>query len=282
MGVVHRQLAAGMVALSTVVLSSLAQAATSGADPEDGRWHFNLVPYLWLPTAQGSIKTPVALPGPSGGEARLAEVDGRVDPGSYLSNLNMAFMFMGDARKDRWLIYTDLLYVDLGNQDTRVRSVSGPFGDFSSEVSHHASSDISSTIWTLGAGYEVVRDPSWTLSLVAGFRYLSMDSDLTLALQDERGRYLRALTVSTDKNDWDGIIGARGQILFQNTRWFMPFYADIGTGSSDLTWQALLGLGYRFDWGEATFAWRALGYEFDGGNADITFNGPGLGVGFRW
>lgn len=282
MGVVHRQLAAGMVALSMVALSSFAQAATSGADAEDGRWHFNLVPYLWLPTAQGNIKTPVALPGPSGGEARLAEVDGRVDPGSYLSNLNMAFMFMADARKDRWLIYTDLLYVDLGSEDTRVRSVSGPLGDFSSEVSRHASSDISSTIWTLGAGYELVRDPSWSLSLVAGFRYLGMDSDLTLALQDERGRYLRGMTVSTDKNEWDAIIGARGQILFQNTRWFMPFYADIGTGSSDLTWQALLGLGYRFDWGEATFAWRGLGYQFDGGDADITFNGPGIGVGFRW
>jgi hypothetical protein len=85
-----------------------------------------------------------------------------------------------------------------------------------------------------------------------------------------------------DEDYWDGIVGARGQIRLGNTPWFMPFCADIGTGSSDLTWQALLGVGYRFDWGEATFAWRAMGYELDGDNVDLTFNGPGLGVGFRW
>jgi hypothetical protein len=282
MGVRQWHLAAGLAALSAVAFSSLTQAATAGADTADGRWHFNLVPYLWLPVVEGSIDTDVALPGPSGGDLRQVKVNGSIDPSSYLSDLNMAFMILGEARKDRWLIYTDVLYADLGSQDTRVRSVTGPLGDFSTEVARNATTDISSVLWTLGAGYELVREPSWSLSVVAGFRYLGMESDLTLSLQDERGRYLRALSVSTDEDYWDGIIGARGQILFESTRWFMPFYADIGTGSSDLTWQALLGLGYRFDWGEATFAWRAIGYEFDGDNVDITFNGPGLGVGFRW
>lgn len=282
MNVRRRHLAAGLAALSAVAFSSLTQAATSGTEAEDGRWHFNLVPYLWFPVMEGSIDTDVALPGPLGGEPRQVKVSGDIEPSSYLSDLDMAFMIMGEARKDRWLIYTDLMYMDLGSQDTRIRSVTGPLGDFSTEVARNARTDISSVLWTLGAGYEVVRDPSWSLSVVAGFRYLGLESDLTLSLQDARGRYLRALTASMDEDYWDGIVGARGQIRLGNTPWFMPFYADIGTGSSDLTWQALLGLGYRFDWGEATFAWRAMGYELDGDNVDLTFNGPGLGVGFRW
>jgi hypothetical protein len=282
MTIMYKHLAAGLAAVSALGFSTLGAAATSGVGIDDGRWHFNVVPYLWLPVVSGSIDTDTTLPGPRGGEPRQVKVSGSVDPDTYLSDLNMAFMILGEARKDRWLIYTDLLYADLGDQDTRVRSVTGPRGNFTTEVARKASTDFSSVIWTLGGGYEVVREPSWSLSLVAGLRYLSMDSDLTLSLLDERGRYLRSHTVSMDQEEWDGIVGASGQVRFENTRWFMPFYADIGAGSSNWTWQALLGLGYRFDWGEATFAWRALGYEFDEGDVDFTLNGPALGVGFRW
>jgi hypothetical protein len=62
----------------------------------------------------------------------------------------------------------------------------------------------------------------------------------------------------------------------------VPDYADIGTGDSNLTRQAMLGVGYRFDWGEVTLAYRALDYDFDQHDADMTLYGPGLGVGFRW
>ena len=120
------------------------------------------------------------------------------------------------------------------------------------------------------------------MDLIGGFRYLSMDSTLNLSLQDATGRYLRARNVSMNQDAWDGIIGARGQFLIRDTPWFVPYYADIGAGSSNWTWQAMLGLGYRFNWGEATLAWRAIGYEFDDENVDLTLNGPALGVTFNW
>jgi hypothetical protein len=80
----------------------------------------------------------------------------------------------------------------------------------------------------------------------------------------------------------DAHVGIRGQILFPDSRWFIPYYFDIGTGESKLTWQALVGVGYSFDWGEVTLAMRSLSYDFDKDNADLTLTGPGLGVGFRW
>ncbi len=32
--------------------------------------------------------------------------------------------------------------------------------------------------------------------------------------------------------------------------WSVPYYLDVGTGDSDLTWQGLLGLAYSFGWGD--------------------------------
>ena len=62
------------------------------------------------------------------------------------------------------------------------------------------------------------------------------------------------------------------------------YYFDIGTGDSDLTWQAELGLTYSFGWGDIGVAWRYLEYdlESDGPIVDLNFNGPAVGAIFRW
>ena len=64
----------------------------------------------------------------------------------------------------------------------------------------------------------------------------------------------------------------------------MPYYLDVGTGDSDLTWQGIAGIGYAFGWGETVAAWRYLDYDLDSGSpvADINFSGPAIGVVFRW
>ena len=57
----------------------------------------------------------------------------------------------------------------------------------------------------------------------------------------------------------------------------------MGTGDSDLTWQAIGGIGYAFSWGEGIAAWRYLDYKFNADKIqDINFNGPAIGVAFRW
>ena len=66
--------------------------------------------------------------------------------------------------------------------------------------------------------------------------------------------------------------------------WFVPWYADVGTGQTDLTWQALGGLGYSFKWGEVIGVWRYMDYNFKSGSPveKLTLNGPALGVAFHW
>jgi hypothetical protein len=257
--------------------------AATAASSDDDRWHFHAVPYLWLPALDASADVTIpSLRGADGNELGPISLSADATPDDYLSNLDMAFMLMGEARKGPWSLYTDLLYTNFGSKDTKVRSVSGPERLLGTEISRKARMDISATVWTLAGGYRALERDNVELDLMAGFRYLTMDSDLKLTLQGSDGRFYRQQKVSLDQDTWDGIIGVRGQILFPGSNWFVPYYADIGTGDSDLTWQAMLGVGHRFDWGEVTLAYRALGYEFDNNDADLTLYGPGLGVGFSW
>ena len=76
-----------------------------------------------------------------------------------------------------------------------------------------------------------------------------------------------------------------GRFAFGPQReWFVPYYVDVGTGESDLTWQIFGGLGYAFKWGDVLVGWRYLDYEFKSGSRleDANLNGPMIGLGFHW
>jgi hypothetical protein len=268
------------LAIAGSVLANLPFRAEAA---DDGQWHFRVTPYLWFPAMSGSLDAEVpGLLGPTAGVPRQLDVSTTVNPDSYLSSLQMAAMVSAEASKGKWSILTDIVYTDFSNQDMKIDRAIDRQLQLPAPVSRQARMDLSATIWTLAAGYRVVDDRSWSLDLIGGLRYLEMNSDLTVTLEGPAGRALRSQKASVDMSDWDGIVGLRGQVSIQDTKWFVPFYADVGTGDSELTWQGMLGVGYRFDWGEATLVWRALGYQFDNNNMDLTMNGPGLGVSFRW
>ena len=85
----------------------------------------------------------------------------------------------------------------------------------------------------------------------------------------------------------DGVIGLRG-VTPLSEQWFLTYYADVGTGDTDSTWQALGGLGYRFQSVDAVAGYRYLKWNFDSNNAggklfdDLDFSGPYAGVRFRF
>ena len=61
-----------------------------------------------------------------------------------------------------------------------------------------------------------------------------------------------------------GIVGVRGRVRWGETAWFSPYYFDIGGGSSSLTWQTLVGVGYAFKWGDAVLAYRTAYFDLGG------------------
>ena len=100
-----------------------------------------------------------------------------------------------------------------------------------------------------GGAYTVAHSPAWNADVLAGFRYVGIDAEVKWNLSGSQDFQDAAGRTSQDITEWDGIVGVKGQVRLGDGHWFVPYYADIGTGSSNWTWQALLGLGYSFGWG---------------------------------
>src|SRR3954469_11128834 len=92
-----------------------ADAPERGAGSDEG-WSFSLTPYIWLPNINGTLKYAT----PPGGGAR-PEVD--TGPNNYLENLSFALMLAGEARKDKWSIFTDLIYLDFDKEGSTLKAV---------------------------------------------------------------------------------------------------------------------------------------------------------------
>jgi hypothetical protein len=64
--------------------------------------------------------------------------------------------------------------------------------------------------------------------------------------------------------------------------WYVPYYLDVGTGESNLTWQALGGIGYRFSKVNVLAQYRYLEWDFDDDALidDLNIQGPFVGFEF--
>lgn len=82
-------------------------------------------------------------------------------------------------------------------------------------------------------------------------------------------------------HNWNGIVGLEGKKQL-NDRWYMDYYADIGTGNANLTWQAKLGGGYQFNKWTATFGLRYLRWNFKEDESLDKLRVIGPWVGARW
>jgi hypothetical protein len=92
-------------------------------------------------------------------------------------------------------------------------------------------------------------------------------------------------TSQIDDTQWNVVAGVKGRAnLGTEGKWFIPYYVDVGTGQSKFTWQGIAGVGYDFKWGSVLAAWRYMGYDFKSGSElqTLNFNGPAVGVAFRW
>jgi hypothetical protein len=155
-------------------------------------------------------------------------------------------------------------------------------------VTVNADLGITGWLWTVDGTYRVVDDPDHPVALLAGARMLNLTTDLSWKLQgDVGGIPVRERSGKGDVGDtlWDGIVGVKGRLNFgQDKKWFAPYYIDVGTGDSQLTWQWFTGVGYSFDWGDLVAVWRYLDYRMNSGDSieDLSMNGGAIGVTFHF
>jgi hypothetical protein len=272
--------AIGLVALAPVQ----ANAQTQG-----DAWTFSLMPYLWVPSVDGKLNYG---PPPSGGSSANVEIDAS----SLLDHLDFAFMINGEARKGRWLIGTDVIYLDFSSVDSKVKSVDfnpgpGPINVSTTQLNGDTQSQLTGWVWTLVGGYAAVQDRQFSLDVIGGFRYLNLtgktDWQLSANVTVPGGTIVFPRSGSVEKSDdvWAAIVGAKGRVRFGESNWFANYYADVGGGSSTFTWQGAAGVGYAFKWGDIILDYRYLYYSQSGDDKlidNVSFGGFALGANFRF
>jgi hypothetical protein len=258
----------------TALGSALLGGALLLAQPASAQ-SFKLTPYVWLPNINGELR--FNIPPGAGGSPTV-----EAGPNDYLENLDMALMIAGEADiGGRVSIFTDLIYLDFSNENAAVRTVNGP-GPIQIPVDVGSQLTFKGLEWTLGASVDLVDYPDVGVQGLMGFRYLGPDVRLNWQLDGPLNLLPESGTVEQESDLWDVLIGLRGEGRMGN--WVFPYYFDIGTGSSDLTWQALAGVGYRWGWGDLHASYRHLAYDQDENKLlqDFEFSGPTFGATFHF
>lgn len=156
-----------------------------------GEWQFSADLYMWAPAIKGETA--------QGGDIDISFSD-------IVDNLDLTFMAGFAARKDKYSLLVDVIYMDL--EDTsNYTLVHGPLRLTSLSVTN-----LEMTAWvvTPAAAYTVVDTDQVQLNMLAGARYLYMKTDVDLV--QERPIETRKFSPSGSGDLWDGIVGVRGNV----------------------------------------------------------------------
>ena len=223
-------------------------------------WCFSASMYIWA-TALG------------GETADGDDID--VSFSDLFDNLNFALMGAGAARKGNWVVLTDVFYADLTVDESITREI------LNTPVSADLEADLKNWILHFAGGYSISRSNTHNVDVIAGVRYLHLDTDLEIEVGP--------IEIDTNETDdvLDAIIGV--QTYFDlNEKWFLQTHFDVGTGDSDLTWQALGLLGYKHDNVDITLGYRHIKWEFGSSDSisetfdELEYTGPMLGARFHF
>jgi hypothetical protein len=257
------------------------EAMADGTD----KWKFSVEPYAWLPTMEMDMN--FSTPSGTSGSPSV-----EIEPDDYLGNLEGAILLTAQARKGKWSFTADFVYMKISSSESKITSVDfidGP-APVNTDLNIGADVEMKNFISTFGGGYQVLNNQQIKLDVIAGLRYFWMETQLDWNLSGEvngpRGEtFAKNGSTKEDGDIWNGIAGLKGTILLGKSNWFIPFYADVGAGDSDLTWQVFSGLGYSVnDRIDAMLGYRHLEFDQDNdvGIQNLRLGGPALGINIRF
>ncbi|KJS29131.1 MAG: hypothetical protein VR64_21525 [Desulfatitalea sp. BRH_c12] len=268
-----------------VFIAVMLIAITSLAGNHEDRWSFMIQPYIWFPTIDSELRY-TALPNGSSGSPEI-----KVYPDDWLENLDLAVLLTAGVRKGEWSFVADFTYLDLSSSESAVKNIN--FGGDLVSTSLDAGTEVGMKgfVTTFAGGYRVIDGQILKTDLVAGARYLWLEADTDWKLSaDVAGpgggqTFDRRGNITEDEDVWNGIVGVRGQIMLGKSHWFIPYYADIGAGDCELTWQVFSALAYAFNSWDIAVGYRHLEFDADDDDAFIqklSFTGPVVGAVFRF
>lgn len=239
-----------MLAIALVVVA----ASTVEAQSNSGGWQFTIAPYIWGAGVDGSMTI--------GDDPAIPEVD----LNHIIDGLDAGFLGHFNARNERWMISSDLVYVDLGGRR-----------DFE-EGTIWAGLD--TLIFELDGGYRV----SPAVTILAGARLVALGMNVSVQGPFE-GRQ-----AEVDKTFVDPIIGVN-VLAPLSEKWWFGFRGDIGGFGvgSEFSWQAYADIGFRISRVVSILAgYRVLDMDYQSDTArttvdlDLKISGPQIAVAFTF
>lgn len=253
----------GMV-LFLLSLTANAQMEVESPQPEatyaSDTWHMSASPYLWLAGLDGNLNL-------LGHDAAVHQSFGDI-----FSNLKVGFMGLGEVRRGRLGVLTDLLFVRVGDQ----KAVPVPQLPFPIQVK------LTTTTFTLTPefAYRVYSQKHLAVDAMGGFRYYHLGAKSNF----DAGPL--GHTSYSGTNDWaDATAGAR--LLARMTPKIGAFLiGDAGGGGSSPTWEITYGVGYKILKNATTqIGYKRLSFNRQDGNTfglEATQQGLVLGTTIRF
>lgn len=255
--------------LMACTLALVAGTATAQNAAPAGNWQYEFTPYFWGAGMKGDVQ---------GGSLPKISVD--VGISDILDVLDFGLMGAFEARKGRWGLLFDAIYMDLTMSATASRTGPGPIG---ATATASANFGLKQTVLAAAVAYRAVEGPS-PVDVIGGLRYVKLE-----AAADIYGTFFaQAGTVArSDDQDWvDPYVGARIKYAV-NDRWSLTGYGDIGGFGlgSDISWQLSAGASYNFSKSvSGIFGYRIFYVDYDKSEFlyDMKNEGFYAGVGIRF
>jgi opacity protein-like surface antigen len=255
-----------VLALGVFAAGTVQAQATAPAQPG---WSLDFTPYLWGAAMEGSV-----------GAGALPTINIDMSFSDILDHLDAGLMGAFEARKGRWGILLDAIYMKIEDSATATRTGAGPIG---ATASAGALLEVRQTTYAAAVAYRLTEGRA-PLDVVGGVRYLRIEAEARIdgSFFAQSGSVQR----SAEKSWADPYVGLRLQQPFAE-RWTLAAYGDIGGFgvNSDFTWQALLGVEYEFSKtiaAKAGYRYIDVDYDKDGFAFDMAYSGLYFGLGIRF
>lgn len=231
-------------------------------------WEVTVTPYLWASGMKGETQ-----------DGRLPKTSVDMDFSDIMDTLDFGLMGQLEARKNRWGVFVDAIYMKLSDSAEASPVVPGGSPDL------HAKAKIKQATLAAALTYRALEGAS-PVDLFGGVRYTKLDVDAELDASVFGGAVGLQLNRDATKDWFDPYIGVRAQRRL-NDKWTLVGYGDVGGFGvgSDFTWQASLGANYDLSkTASVTFGYRyfSVDYDHDGFLYDMENEGLYLGMTFRF
>jgi len=262
--------------LSTVLTAIMLAVTPLKVQAEESilsdNWQFDAQIYVWAADFGGELDTPIG------------DVPFDVPFSTLVDNLKMGFYGSFEARKEKWLIFTDIVYLNIETDHTDPTPPTDLPSYFFSGSPRSVSMDGGAI--NLVGGYNLLVKGKSRLDLIAGARYLDLGSEFALNVTVSGETTTRFVPIDMG-TALDAVIGVKGKYAFANAdRWSIPYHLDIGAGDSDFTWQAIAGISYQAaTWVDVALTYRHMEWDLKSTDdliKNVNLSGPSFGATFHF